>query len=97
MDQAFPTDVPGYKIVSAEPPKLHCPFVLDMSSGQRMIVGAYKHRHDITYYYGVPVERVKDFDSKAKFEDEKVWVTKKCNLPDVRLGARPPCWRTPSR
>ena len=84
MDQAYPTGVPGYKIVSREVEILHCPFVLDMSEGQRMIVGAFKHRHGISYYYGVPVERVKDFKAPAKFDEELLWVTKKCSLPDVR-------------
>ena len=44
------TGVPGHKIVDEEPPIIKCPFVLSLSDGQDIIIGAMKHREDQSFF-----------------------------------------------
>ena len=74
--------------MSASDPKLCCcPFVLHRSEGGDLIVGAFKHRGDVAYFYGVPAERVKSFKEPvlpARFEEESTWLTVKVSSAMVR-------------
>ena len=69
----FSTGVPGHKVSASDPKLCCCPFVLHRSEGGDLIVGAFKHRGDVAYFYGVPAERVKSFKEPvlpARFEEE---------------------------
>ena len=76
----FSTGVPGHKISASDPQYCCCPFVLHRREGGDIIVGAFKHRGGVVYYYGVPSERVKSFKPPvlpAVFDEESTWLTAK--------------------
>ena len=71
------TDVPGHKIVQAEPNIIQCPFVLNMDDGMDVVVGAMKTRDASSYFYGVSSENLKNWSAadEKSFADTKYWIT----------------------
>ena len=70
------TDVPGHKIVQAEPNIIQCPFVLHMDDGMDVIVGAVKTRDTSSYFYCVSSENLKKWSAADEkgFSDTKYWM-----------------------
>ena len=87
-EEVFSARVLGHKLVVREPTVIIAPFVLHLSEGNDLIVGAFKHRNGIWYFYGVPAARVKDFVAAglkpADFKEEQFWTVLKCSSQMLR-------------
>ena len=52
------SQTPAFKLVEKEHPIICCPFIVCMAEGNDLCCAAFKHRNDISYYYGISVEKV---------------------------------------
>ena len=84
----YSTGTPGHKIVEEEPTIVTCPFVLELSDGQDIIIGSVKHRNDQSYFYGVASKDVKDLTASDEkhFHEPKFWMTLKVTDERVRYA-----------
>ena len=82
LGNAYPAGVQGYKITSETPDWVDCPFLLKTTTENDLVVGAFKHRGEQMYYYGVWAEKVKEFrkpSSGTAPDVASLWVTMKVN------------------
>ena len=73
---AFPSSVRGIKLHSGSASFIECPFKVTTTEGEDLIVGAIKHRGDISYFYYVLASDVKDWkplSETAVFKEEAFW------------------------
>ena len=93
------TDVPGHKIVQAEPNIIQCPFVLNMDDGMDVVVGAMKTRDASSYFYGVSSENLKNWSAadEKSFADTKYWITALRSRRPTSASSPRRCSPTPSR
>ena len=83
------TGVLGNKVSVLEPHTIACPFVLERNEGTDLVVFAIKHRGELHYYYGVPVDVVAAFKpppSTAPMQEEGSFITVKTSSPSAKTA-----------
>ena len=73
---AYPTRVRGVKLHSGPTSFEEVPFKISTTEGDDLIVGAVKHRGDLTYFYGIPASAVRAWTpptEKNHFKEEDYW------------------------
>ena len=81
------TGVLGNKVSVLEPHTITCPFVLERNEGVDLVVFAIKHRGDLHYYYGAPIDAVAAFKPPtppATFSEESMFITVKTSSTSAK-------------